>query len=185
MHNLTGTQELDDVIDIRVIGKTENVVIRYAGLLFCCKVLSQIGDGIAGDLHCCGGPGVAGGKLREYTGGVVHEVRVKPGGSDLLLGQISGQLMDQCTYYFQMSQLLCADIGQQTLELGIGHGVALGKIAQGSAQLAIWATILRNNHSGELGIRCCNLYRVLQLFFINKHQSFPPNSQGHGSLSQV
>lgn len=36
VHDLTGTQELDDVIDIRVIGKTENVVIGNAGLLLCC-----------------------------------------------------------------------------------------------------------------------------------------------------
>ena len=37
VNDLTGTQELDDVIDIRVIGKTENVVIGNAGLLLCCN----------------------------------------------------------------------------------------------------------------------------------------------------
>ena len=33
------------------------------------------------------------------------------------------------------------DIGQQALELGVGHGVALGEVAQRRAELAVRAAI--------------------------------------------
>ena len=36
MDDLPGTQELDDVVDVRVIGKPQNVVVGDAGLLLCC-----------------------------------------------------------------------------------------------------------------------------------------------------
>ena len=84
-----------------------------------------------------------------------------------------------------MPQFLRADVGQQTLQLRIGHGVALGKVAQGRAQLAVGTAVLADDHRRQLGVGCGDLHRILQLFLINKHQAFPPNSQGHGSLSQV
>lgn len=34
--DLAGPQELDHIIDVRIIGKTQDVVIGDAGLLFCC-----------------------------------------------------------------------------------------------------------------------------------------------------
>mgnify|MGYP001348676451 CR=1 FL=1 len=87
--------------------------------------------------------------------------------------------------HLQMPQLLCADVGQQALELGVGHGVALGEVAQRRAELAVRAAVLADDHRRQLGVGCGDLHRILQLFLINKHQAFPPNSQGHGSLSQV
>ena len=77
----------------------------------CCQVLGKVCDGVAGDLHGGGGPGVAGGKLGEYAGGVVHEIGIKAGGLDLLLRQIPGQLMNNGAHHFQMSQFLRADCG--------------------------------------------------------------------------
>ena len=43
MDDLALAQEADDIIDVRVVGQAQNVVIRYAGLLLCCQVLVQIG----------------------------------------------------------------------------------------------------------------------------------------------
>ena len=77
----------------------------------CGKILGKVCDGVAGDLHGGGGPGVAGGKLGEYAGGVVHEIGIKAGGLDLLLGQVSSQLVNQCADHLQMPQFLCADRG--------------------------------------------------------------------------
>ena len=77
----------------------------------CGKILSEVRDGIAGDLHGGGRPGAAGGKLREHTGGVIHKIGVEAGGFDLLLGQIPGQLMDQRADHLQMPQFLRADCG--------------------------------------------------------------------------
>lgn len=36
VHDLTRTQELDDIADVRIIGKAENVVVGHARLLLCC-----------------------------------------------------------------------------------------------------------------------------------------------------
>ena len=34
--DFTGSQKFNDVVDIRIIGKTQNVVVGDAGLLLCC-----------------------------------------------------------------------------------------------------------------------------------------------------
>ena len=34
--DLTGTEELDDIVDIRVVAEAEDIVIGNAGLLLCC-----------------------------------------------------------------------------------------------------------------------------------------------------
>jgi hypothetical protein len=73
-----------------------------------CQILSQVGDDIAGNLHGGGGPGIAGGELRIDAGRVIHKVGVKPGGPNLLLRQISGQLMDKGAHHLQVAQFLCS-----------------------------------------------------------------------------
>ena len=37
VHDLPLPQEADDVVDVRIVGKTQNVVISEAGFLFCCN----------------------------------------------------------------------------------------------------------------------------------------------------
>lgn len=37
MDDLALAQEADDIIDVRVVGQAQNVVIRYARLLLCCN----------------------------------------------------------------------------------------------------------------------------------------------------
>ena len=41
MDDLTGPQELDDIVDVGVIRQSQDVVIGYTGLLLCCKVKVQ------------------------------------------------------------------------------------------------------------------------------------------------
>ena len=77
----------------------------------CCKILSEVRDGVAGDLHGGGGPGIAGGKLGEDSRGMVHEVGLEARILDLPLRQVPGQLMNDGPHHFQMPQFLCADCG--------------------------------------------------------------------------
>lgn len=42
MHDLPGPQELDDIVDVRVVGQAQDVVIRYARLLLCCNCENTI-----------------------------------------------------------------------------------------------------------------------------------------------
>ena len=88
------TQKADHIVDIRVVGQAEDVVIGKAGLLFCRQILCQVGNNVACDLHCGRGPRIAGGKLRVDSHSVIDEIGVKAGGFDLLLVQIAGELMD-------------------------------------------------------------------------------------------
>lgn len=37
MHDLPGPQELDDIVDVRVVGQAQDVVIGDPGLLLCCN----------------------------------------------------------------------------------------------------------------------------------------------------
>ena len=101
------TQETDHIVDIRIVGKTKNIIIGKAGLLFCRQVLGKVSNDVAGHLHSGGRPRIAGGKLRVYSGGMVNEVGVKASGFDLLLIQIAGELMDQSAHHLKVSQFLC------------------------------------------------------------------------------
>lgn len=114
-------QEADHVVDVRVVGQAEDVVVGEAGFLLRRQILRQVGDDIARDLHSRGGPGIAGGKLGKDACGVIHEVGVKACGFDLAVAQIAGELVDEGAHHFQMAQFLSPDIGEQPLQLGIGH----------------------------------------------------------------
>ena len=36
MHHFPGPQELDDVVDVRIVAEPQDVIVGGAGLLFCC-----------------------------------------------------------------------------------------------------------------------------------------------------
>ena len=99
-------QEADHVVDVRVVGQAEDVVVGEAGFLLRRQILRQVGDDIARDLHSRGGPGIAGGKLGKDACGVIHEVGVKACGFDLAVAQIAGELVDEGAHHFQMAQFL-------------------------------------------------------------------------------
>ena len=81
------------------------------GCRLCGQILCQVGDGVALDLHTCGGPGEAGGGGGVYAGAVVDEVGGKGGVLDLGVGQLPGQLVDDGPDHFQVSQLLSTGFG--------------------------------------------------------------------------
>ena len=92
------------------------------------QILGQVGDRIAGDLHSSGGPGGAGGKACGF---------------DLLLAEVSGQLMDNGPNHFQVPKLLGPDVRQQSLQLRVGHGKPLAEIAQRRPQLSVRPPVLQ------------------------------------------
>ena len=51
MHDFTLSQESDDIVDVRVIGKTKDVVIGFACFLLGSQVLRQIGDHVSRRLN--------------------------------------------------------------------------------------------------------------------------------------
>ena len=178
MDDLPGPEELDDVVDVRIVGEAQDVVVGDTGLLLGGQILRQVGDQVALHRHAGGAVREAGGGGGVHAGGPVHKIRVKARGPDLLLGEVPGQLVDDGADHLQMAQLLSADVGQQALQLRIGHGVPLAQVAQGRA-------VLGDDDGGQLGIGVLDLHRVLELLLINEHQSLPPSSQGHGSFSQA
>ena len=114
---------------------------------------------------------------------MIHEVRFIAGVLHFLLCHAPGQLVNDGSHHLQMPQLLHTNIRQQRLQLRVWHGVALAEIPQGGSQLSVRPAVLADDEGRQFGIGVGDAYRVLQLLLIDKHQSEPPSSQGHGSLS--
>ena len=121
VHDLARPQELDDVVDVGIVGKAQDVIVGHARLLLGGEVLGEVGDGIARDLHRRRRPRIAGGELREHAGRVVNEIGIEAGLFDLIYREVPRELVDDGADHLKMPQLLGADIGQQALELGVGH----------------------------------------------------------------
>ena len=49
MHDLTGAEEADDVLNVRVIGKAEDIVVSEARFLLGGKVFVNVGKDVARD----------------------------------------------------------------------------------------------------------------------------------------
>ena len=94
-------------------------MLSLQGRTICCQVLCQIGDSIAGGLHRGGTPGSTGSSSGVYAGGVINEIGVKSCGFDLLIGEVSGQLMNYGSYHLQMTQLFGTYRGVEMYHFGI------------------------------------------------------------------
>jgi len=99
-------EEADDIVDIGIIGQTEDIVIGDAGFLLRGKILRQVGDHIAFHLNAGGTPWEAGSGSGINPGGVIDEIGGKIRHTDVLVGEVAGQLIDHGTHHFQMAQLL-------------------------------------------------------------------------------
>ena len=104
--DFAGAQELDGIVDVRVVGQAQDVVIRHACLLLGGQILRQVGDQIALDGHGRRVPREARGRRRIDARRVVDEVGVKARGVDILLGEIARQLMDDGADHLQMPEFL-------------------------------------------------------------------------------
>ena len=87
-----------------------------------------------------GEPEAAGG---VDTGGVVDKVGHKSALLNLAVGELAGELVDDGADHLQVSQLFGADVGEQCLELGVGHGIALAEVAKRSTEFAVWTSLLQ------------------------------------------
>ena len=108
MHDLALTEEADDVVHIRVVGKPQDVVVGQAGLLLCRQILDEIGHGVAGDGDAARAPRRAGGRLRIDARRMIGEVGREARFPLLLLRQIPCQLVNDRTDHLQMPKLLRA-----------------------------------------------------------------------------
>ena len=92
--------------------------------------------------------------------------------------------MDYRAYHFEVSELLRADIGEQSLELRIRHCEPLAEIAERCAELPVGSAVLVEYYLRVFGVRICYFNGILKLLFIYKHQQPHSSvSHGHGSLS--
>ena len=111
VHDLARPQELDDVVDVGIVGKAQDVIVGHARLLLGGEVLGEVGDGIARDLHRRRRPRIAGGELREHAGRVVNEIGIEAGLFDLIYREVPRELVDDGADHLKMPQLLGADRG--------------------------------------------------------------------------
>ena len=106
VNDLAFAKETNDIVHIGVIGETENVVIGDAGFLLGGQILREIGNHIAFDLHTGGTPGETGGGSGINAGGMIDEIGGKICHAGILVGEITGQLIDHGTNHLQMAQFL-------------------------------------------------------------------------------
>lgn len=108
MDHFSFAQEPDHVVHVRIVAETENVVVGFACLLFCCHVFTQVSDHITRGLNGCSAPRETGCGGGIYAGGVVYKISGKIGvGFDLLFGQVARQLMHNGCDHLHVAQFLC------------------------------------------------------------------------------
>ena len=120
VNNFTLPKKANDIVDVWVIGQAEDIVIGDTGFLLCGQVFGEVGNNIPSDLHGGSRPGIARGELGIYSCGMIHEISVKPGGFDLVIAQIVGELMDQSAHHFQVPKLFCTYQRTKKLQQKIG-----------------------------------------------------------------
>ena len=88
------TQELDDVVNVGVVGKTENIVIGRASLLLSRQVLVKVGEDISLDADVLHVKGYSCGRYGIGAVGMVHEVGGKGCAVYLVHREIFGKLVN-------------------------------------------------------------------------------------------
>lgn len=108
MHDFSGAEKLDYIVNIRIIREPEYIVICYAGFLLSSEILRQIGYCIALHRHTCGAPGKTGSSGGVNSCGPVNKIGIKARGFDLLIAEIPRKLMDDSPDHFKVPQLFRA-----------------------------------------------------------------------------
>lgn len=125
---------------------------------------------------------MAAGGLRPDANGVIDEVGCEAGIFDLFDGEIPGELVDDGADHLQMSQLLGANIIEETGDPAVGHGKFLRKVAQAGAQFAVGSAVLAYDDLCGLGVGALDIDREFQNLIIVPH--IQP-SQGQGVQPQL
>ena len=84
MNNFTFTKELDYITHIRVINKTENVIVCCSCFLLCTHIFAQVGNYIALGLHACRRPRETACGCRKNAGSMVNKILVEAAALDFL-----------------------------------------------------------------------------------------------------
>ena len=182
MDNLSCPQEADGVRHIGIPDCSEDVIVGRPGLLFRSHVFCKICDDIALGLELAGIERNAPGGLRPERRGMVDIIGAEAGVLNFFHGQVFGELIDDGADHFEMSEFFCGNICQKSRYLAIRHGIALGQITHGSAQLAVRTAILGNDELCQFGVWFLDVNGKLQSFFIIPHSIAPP-FPGKGSKS--
>ena len=113
------TEKSDDVVDIGIVGQAQDIVVGHSCLLFRGHVFRQVCDDISLDANAGGIPGGAGGGGGVHAGGMVDEIGGEASISQLFLGEISSELVDDGSDHLQVSQLLCTYRGGELTPLEV------------------------------------------------------------------
>ena len=135
----------------------------------CCQILTQIRNWIALGLELTGIKRHPSCCLRPDSGGMINIVRTKARVFDFFHREVSGQLMNDCSYDLQMSQFLSTDISENGFPHIIRHGVALRKVTHRSAHFSIRATRVQKpmgNFMTQSGYQSVFRYRKFFLYFM-------------------
>ena len=101
--------------------------MRYCSI--CRQILVEVGDDVALDRDIFHIKRHAACRHGIDARGVIHEIGGEGAVGDLLLAQIPCELVDDGGNHLHMRQLLGSDVGQDSRDLPIGHGIALIEIA--------------------------------------------------------
>lgn len=137
VNDFTGTKELDNIIYVGVIGKTENIIIGLSCLLLCRKVFAKVSYDIARRLNCCSRPRLAACGNGIYTRRVVNKILVKALSLNFINRQIACELINQRAHHLNVAELFRTDIGEQALELAPRHCKTLAEIAHRCTELTV------------------------------------------------
>ena len=143
VYDLSFAQIADRVTYFRIFYEAQYVVVREARFLFSSHIFVQIRDWIPGGLDHRRAPRLTGSRLWPKADRVVDIV----GGEALFLEfigrQVFRELVDDGADDFHVGELFGTDIGQDTCYFAVGIGIALGKVAHGSAYFAIGSSLLQ------------------------------------------
>jgi len=154
-------EELDDVVDVGVVGEAEDVVVGDARLLLCGEVLLEVGDVISlgGDSHS--GKGLARGGAGVDAVAVADEVFIEAACLDLGGGKVAGELIEYGGDHLGVAEFFRADVGEQTDNFAVRHSVSLVKVSGCRAQLTVGASEGVNYDSCEAGVGVGDPHGVL------------------------
>ena len=105
------------------------------------QILMQIREHVALRLYIRRRERHACSRSRVNSRRVIDEIRVHARFLDLLGREVFRKLIDDRADHLKMRKLLGTDIGEDSLQLGIRHSVALAEIAQRSAKLPVGTAI--------------------------------------------
>ena len=104
--DLALAEEFKGIADVGIVDQAKEVIIGHARLLLGGEVLVEIGDHIALDADILGIKGNARGGLGIDACGMVDKIGLKSRSADLLLGEVTGQLMDDRGDHLEVGELV-------------------------------------------------------------------------------